>query len=233
MANASRCFSPSEPSTLMHEHLARNDITGSCSKSFDGWGGWRDKTSRSKVTAESKIHPVPMCWRRKLFEETRMSSTRLVRVRSALNRQHPNIPIVALTGDPVALGMAQSLAHPGGNFTGVSIDTGPSIHGKRIALLREMFPAMSKLGCLALRIQWNGPIVGTAVRAAAEGLGLPLVVSQLEFGASEATPAAIESVSHDGANAIMLATRLTFFETARCWQGWSCEYQASFDVYIF
>ena len=116
-----------------------------------------------------------------------------------------NIPIVALTGDPVALGMAQSLAHSGSNFTGVSIDTGPSIHGKRIALLREMFPAMSKLGCLALRIQWNGPIVGPAVRAAAEAMGLPLVESQFEFRASEADyRAAIESVSHSGANAILV-----------------------------
>jgi putative ABC transport system substrate-binding protein len=61
---------------------------------------------------------------------------------------------------------------------------------------------MSKLGCLALRFQWNGPIAGPA---AAETMGLPLVVSLLEFGASEADyRAAIESVSHDGANAIMV-----------------------------
>lgn len=64
---------------------------------------------------------------------------------------------------------------------------------------------MSKLGCLALRFQWNGPIAGPAVRAAAETMGLPLVVSLLEFGASEADyRASIESVSHDGANAIMV-----------------------------
>jgi putative ABC transport system substrate-binding protein len=112
-----------------------------------------------------------------------------------------------LTADPVALGIAQSLAHPGGNFTGVSIDTGPSIHGKRIALLREMFPAMSKLRCLALQFQWNGPrsIAGPAISAAAGAVGLPLAVSLLEFGASEADyRAAIESLSHDGANAIMV-----------------------------
>ncbi|MEO6842370.1 MAG: ABC transporter substrate-binding protein [Bradyrhizobium sp.] len=115
------------------------------------------------------------------------------------------IPVVALTADPLALGIAQSLAHPGGNFTGVSIDTGPSIHGKRIALLREMFPAMSKLGCLALRFQWNGPISGPAVRAAAETIGLPLAVSLLEFGASEADyRAAIEGLSHNGADAILV-----------------------------
>lgn len=58
---------------------------------------------------------------------------------------------------------------------------------------------------LALRIQWNGPIVGPAVRAAAEKVGLPLVESQYEFGASEPDyQAAIEIASHGGANAILV-----------------------------
>src|SRR6267378_3925644 len=86
------------------------------------------------------------------------------------------IPIVVITGDPVGQGIAESLAHPGGNFTGASVDAGPSIHGKRIALLREMFPAISKLGCLAVRNQWNG----SSIPAAAETAGLPIAVSLLE-----------------------------------------------------
>ena len=123
------------------------------------------------------------------------------------------IPIVVITGDPVKQGIAESLAHPGGNFTGASIDTGPSIHGKRIALLREMVPTMSKLGCLGLRLQWNGPATGPAIRAAAETAGLPLAVSLLEFGASEADyRAAIESISRDGANAVMVVDSPEIFQ---------------------
>ena len=115
------------------------------------------------------------------------------------------IPIVVITTDPVKQGIAESLAHPGGNFTGASIDAGLSIHGKRIALLREMVPTMSKLGCLALRFQWNGPSLAPALRAAAEMAGLPLAVSLLEFGTSEADyRAAVESISRDGANAVMV-----------------------------
>jgi putative ABC transport system substrate-binding protein len=115
------------------------------------------------------------------------------------------IPIVVITADPVKQGLAESLAHPGGNFTGASIDTGPSIHGKRIALLREMVPTMSKLSCLGLRLYWHGPTAGPAIRAAAEAAGLPLAVSLVEFGASEADyRAAIESISRDGANAVMV-----------------------------
>ena len=113
------------------------------------------------------------------------------------------IPIVVITGDPVKTGIAESLAHPGGNFTGVSIDAGVSIHGKRIALLREIIPTMSKLGCLALRWSWNGPVSGPAIRAAAEAAGLTLAVGLVEFGASEADyRTAIESISREGAHAI-------------------------------
>jgi len=65
------------------------------------------------------------------------------------------IPIVVITADRVKAGIAESLAHPGGSFTGASIDTGPSIHGKWIALLREIVPTISKLGWLDFRLIRN------------------------------------------------------------------------------
>ena len=123
------------------------------------------------------------------------------------------IPIVVITGDPVKTGIAESLAHPGGNFTGVSIDAGPSIHGKRIALLREIIPTLSKLGCLALQLSWNGPVSGPAIRAAAERAALPLAVALVEFGASEADyRTAIEGISRDGANAVMVVDSPELFQ---------------------
>ena len=65
------------------------------------------------------------------------------------------------TSDPVAAGYVTNLAHPGGKITGVSSDTGPSLCGRRIALLRELLPDMSKLAVLTLRVGWptqNNPI---------------------------------------------------------------------------
>jgi putative tryptophan/tyrosine transport system substrate-binding protein len=104
----------------------------------------------------------------------------------------------------VAAGLVQNLAHPGGNITGVSVDTGPSIHGKRIALLREILPAMSKLSCLTLRILWEGS-QGPATRAAADAAGIPVVTSLIELPSTEAAYRdAIAQASRDGANAIMV-----------------------------
>jgi putative ABC transport system substrate-binding protein len=123
------------------------------------------------------------------------------------------IPIVVITGDPVKQGIAESLAHPGGNFTGVSIDAGPSVHGKRIALLREIVPTMSKLGCLGLRSQWEEGHYGPTIRAAAETAGLSLAVSLLEYGTSETGyRAAVESISRAGANAVMVVDSPEVFQ---------------------
>jgi putative tryptophan/tyrosine transport system substrate-binding protein len=64
------------------------------------------------------------------------------------------IPIVMTAGlDPVSTGLVASLARPGGNVTGLAVDTGGEILGKRFELLKETLPNMSRLG-----IMWNPDI---------------------------------------------------------------------------
>src|SRR5262249_55526644 len=53
-------------------------------------------------------------------------------------------PIVAALGDPLATGMVESLARPGGFLTGVSSDAGIEIWGKRVQLLKEAIPSMNR-----------------------------------------------------------------------------------------
>jgi putative ABC transport system substrate-binding protein len=123
---------------------------------------------------------------------------------SFFTRATDKIPIVALTADPIAQGLITNMARPGGNITGASIDTGPAIHGKRLELLREMLPAMSKLACLVARDQWEG-IMGPALRSASEQAGIPLVTVLVEFPTNETGfRAAIADASRQGANAIMV-----------------------------
>ena len=59
-------------------------------------------------------------------------------------RATKKIPIVAAMGDPIAEGVAVSLAHPGGNFTGTSYQS-PDISGKRLQLAMEMLPEMKRV----------------------------------------------------------------------------------------
>jgi putative ABC transport system substrate-binding protein len=59
------------------------------------------------------------------------------------------IPIVIVTtADPVAAGLIDSLAHPGGNITGVTRFT-RDVSGKRLELLKEVIPEMSRVGVLS------------------------------------------------------------------------------------
>jgi putative tryptophan/tyrosine transport system substrate-binding protein len=94
------------------------------------------------------------------------------------------IPIVSFVNDPVASGVAPSLARPGGNITGVSADGGLEIWGKRIQLLREAVPKMSRVGFLATRRSWDSP-PGAAAREAASKAGMTLVSSPLEAPVDE------------------------------------------------
>jgi putative ABC transport system substrate-binding protein len=60
------------------------------------------------------------------------------------------IPIVmAASGDPVASGLVESLAQPGGNITGLS-QMNPDLAGKRLELLKEIVPKLSRVAVL-----WN------------------------------------------------------------------------------
>jgi putative tryptophan/tyrosine transport system substrate-binding protein len=60
-----------------------------------------------------------------------------------------DIPIVmAWAGDPVGLGLISSIAHPGGNITGLS-DAGAAIAGKSLELIHELLPATRQVAILA------------------------------------------------------------------------------------
>jgi putative ABC transport system substrate-binding protein len=97
------------------------------------------------------------------------------------------IPIVAIMTDPVANGLISSLARPGGNITGASVDAGIEIWGKRLALLKESVPAAARVGLLSSRTYWNGTGRSAEVsRAAAARLGISLIGCLLDGSALEA-----------------------------------------------
>jgi putative tryptophan/tyrosine transport system substrate-binding protein len=98
-----------------------------------------------------------------------------------LEQATSTIPIVAVTNDPVADGLVPSLARPGGNLTGVSVDPGLEIWGKRFELFQEVIPTLSRLGILALRENPERPAILRTVQKA----GLAVVGPALE-GSSEA-----------------------------------------------
>jgi putative ABC transport system substrate-binding protein len=89
------------------------------------------------------------------------------------------IPIVATMADPVGFGFVASLAHPGGNITGASVDAGPEIVTKRLELLKEAFPQASRVGVLAALGSGRNPY-SEQLQEAAQRLGLLLLAHRLK-----------------------------------------------------
>jgi len=61
------------------------------------------------------------------------------------------IPVVGAFADPIGFGIVPNLARPGGNITGVSVDVGTDQWAKRVQLLKETVPQISRLGFLITR----------------------------------------------------------------------------------
>jgi putative ABC transport system substrate-binding protein len=66
------------------------------------------------------------------------------------------VPIVALfSTDPVADRLVASLSKPGGNLTGVTTTAGPGLVAKRLQLLKELAPRITKVAFLGTREAWE------------------------------------------------------------------------------
>lgn len=93
------------------------------------------------------------------------------------------IPIVFRMGpDPVAAGLAQSLARPGGNLTGIAGFVG-EVNAKKLELLRELLPAAQRVALLVNPANPNAPQIVQASRQAARDDGFELLVLEARDGA--------------------------------------------------
>ena len=90
-----------------------------------------------------------------------------------------NIPIIfAIAGNPVANGLIASLAQPGGNVTGLTNQTA-DLAGKRLEILREVVPGLRHLAIMANVDNPSVVLDISEVEAAARGLGIQVVTSEI------------------------------------------------------
>jgi putative tryptophan/tyrosine transport system substrate-binding protein len=139
-------------------------------------------------------------------------STRLVLAFRAVTT---TIPIVCTTGDPVVIGLVQSLAQPGGNITGVATDPVVGIWGKRLELLKQGVPRVSTVAFLAPRPVWESP-QGAALRQACPRVGLSLIGPPLDAPFQEVEyRRAFEAMAHEGADALVVSNDPETFANRR------------------
>jgi putative tryptophan/tyrosine transport system substrate-binding protein len=106
------------------------------------------------------------------------------------------IPIVfASVNDPVASGLVASLARPGGNIRGLT-NLSPDLGGKRLELLKETFPNVTRVAHL-----WNPESPGDEMQAAAQALGLQ--IHSLKVRSSNDFDNAFEAASREHAQGLI------------------------------
>jgi putative tryptophan/tyrosine transport system substrate-binding protein len=132
----------------------------------------------------------------------------------AVKKATTTIPLVMIAvGDPVGSGLIASLAHSGGNVTGLT-SISPELDGKRLELLREVVPNISHVA-----VMWNPTsplqvVAEKATRAAAQPMGIRIL--SLGVHADEQFDHAFATIRKEKPGALLvLADRLFLHNRAR------------------
>jgi putative ABC transport system substrate-binding protein len=116
---------------------------------------------------------------------------------AALNATRTTPLVTLFQDDPVASGLIASLARPGGNLTGVAQTTGPELFRKRLQLLKEIGPRVSRVALLGPR----GVLEQDRNLPVATGVTVIPVLVDL----AEQLDAAFETIRRDRVDGLMVA----------------------------
>ena len=133
---------------------------------------------------QERIFRIPLCRRqlRSLAGSRRRSGKKKVDVivttssisAQAARKVTSTVPIVMTSGGVIEFGLAESLAKPGGNVTGLTV-LAPDLSGKRVELLKEAFPKSRRVAAL-----WSKVSLGfRETQDAAKALSVPLYPIEL------------------------------------------------------
>jgi len=123
-------------------------------------------------------------------------------VANAAKRATTTIPIVmALVADPVGSGLVVSLPRPGGNITGMT-QLASELAGKRLQLVQEILPRARRIAVLAIGGLSSTPLLLTALRIAAQPMGLELTAQLVTK--PEDLPGAFTEFQRAGAHALFV-----------------------------
>jgi putative tryptophan/tyrosine transport system substrate-binding protein len=120
----------------------------------------------------------------------------------------PSVPIIMVgSSDPIGTGIAASLARPGGNVTGLTLDS-TEISGKRLQLLKEIVPRMARVAVLYNATDPGKAPELQALREAARAMHVTVEAAPVKDAAE--VPAALAAITRQQPDAlVVLADPLT------------------------
>lgn len=138
-------------------------------------------------------------------------------IAQAIRAATETTPIVWIGGggDPTEGEFARSLARPGGNITGVTVNAGPEIFGKRLQILKEAVPSVSKVAWLTTRTTHG-------VDEPLHEAGRRLQISVIDIVLEDATPPGVASGGDGVAAESIIERRLPCVPRSMCQATCSC-----------
>jgi putative tryptophan/tyrosine transport system substrate-binding protein len=133
----------------------------------------------------------------------------------AAKKVAPQLPTVFFTvGAPVDIGLVQSLAHPGGNMTGVTFEAAIEAYGRRLQIVKEIVPRLARVGVLRALGDANAKIAMTSLERSAPQLGLTL--SAFDVRSADDLDSVFVDMQRSGMEAvIVVAGTLTYANVRR------------------
>jgi len=174
--------------------------------------GWNDGRNISIETrwANGEAEQLPVLVRELLTLNVELMVAGSSAATRASQSATTTIPIVMLaSADAVGEGLVASLAHPGGNITGMTFLAGTEIASKQLELLREIAPAAARVAVLMNPRNASHAAFAVELKRAASKLGARLQI--VRAGAADELADAFAAMAKDKAAALLVLTDAMFF----------------------
>jgi putative ABC transport system substrate-binding protein len=112
------------------------------------------------------------------------------------------IPIVWIGVEPIRLGLAASLAHPGGNLTGVTGQVDVEIWGKRMQILKEAVPSVAKVALLSIRTPYD---LTPLLREAGRPLEIEVIIMLVQESTASEYHRVFAEIAHERPDWILIS----------------------------
>lgn len=121
--------------------------------------GWKEGVNLTVVNRYAEDHAQLPILAAELVKQVDVVLAPGTQAAMAARMASKSIPIVSIMGDPVGVGLAESLARPGGNVTGMSVQNAEEMPGKWVEILTDMMP---KLKSVAFILNPKNPLSSIA-----------------------------------------------------------------------
>ena len=157
--------------------------------------------------AAGKIDDIPKLVNELVQNKVDVLVVPILSAARAAKQASKTLPIVMVTGDPVAARLVDSLARPGGNLTGLAT-LNRSLSGKRLELLLEVIPQLSRLGVLRHRVDSRDTF--EEYKAAADAFKIRVESLEVE-GENPDLQEALDRAEKARANALITITSASLY----------------------